>query len=282
MSFGKSGPHVKQLDSGSKVIIYNLRTARIHTYVSPEDSFGDSTHIIESTNYLVIIDTQYLVKYSKDFRKYADSLNKTIAGVIITHSHPDHYFGLATAFSDVPSYALRSVINQIEKSGDMMILESRKELGDKVPDKFMVPTTILEEGEITVDGIKYNYTEYFDAEDKSQVVTELPDLKVVIVQDLVYNGYHPWLEKDINGWIKSLYDVSEKYKGDPIVLVGHGYPTSPKIYPVMKKYLSDANKIITHYKDDKDYKKKIEQALIERYPKYKGRQIIPMYLKYFP
>ncbi|MBI4650363.1 MBL fold metallo-hydrolase, partial [Candidatus Desantisbacteria bacterium] len=51
------------------------------------------SHIIESENKLVIIDTLLLRPYAERLRKYADSLNKPIERVIITHFHPDHWLG---------------------------------------------------------------------------------------------------------------------------------------------------------------------------------------------
>ena len=280
MSFGKSGPHVKRLESGSKIIIFNLIKGRIHTYVAPEKSFGNATHIIESENYLVIVDTQYLVPYSKDFRKYANSLNKPIAGVIISHAHPDHYFGLTSAFSDVPSYALLEVIEDIKKNGPQMIKDSKKTMRDLIPDKITIPNNILIEGEVKIDNIKYRYTKYNNAEANTQVVIELPQLRVVIVQDAIYNGYHPWLGHHTKGWIDMLDSIKKKYKNDGIVLIGHGIPASPQIYDVMKKYLVNSENIISKYAPNK---KDIEKALVEKYPNYKGRGIIPMYLEYmFP
>ncbi len=280
MSFGKSGPHGKRFDSGAKLITYNLNKARIHTYVAPEKSFGNATHIIESGKYLVIIDSQYSVPYSKEFRKYANSLNKPIAGVIISHAHPDHYFGLTSAFSDVPSYSLSEVIRDIKKNGPQMILESKKKMGDLIPNKITIPNNILHPGKVTIDGITYIYTKYDNAEADTQVVIEIPKLRLVIIQDAVYNGYHPWLGPNTKGWIKLLDTIKERYKKDGIVLVGHGMHASTKIYDVMKQYLRDSEAIINKHKGDK---KAIEKALIEKYPKYKGRHIIPMFLEYmFP
>ena len=277
MSFGKSGPYGKRFESGAKLVTYNLGKGRIHTYVAPEKSFGNATHIIESKNYLVLVDTQYSVPYSKEFRKYANSLGKPIAGVIISHGHPDHYFGLTSAFADVPSYALSEVIRDIEKNGPQMVKEGKKTMGDLVPNKVTIPNNILHPGKVTIDGIEYIYTKYNNAEADTQVIIEIPKLRVVIIQDAVYNGYHPWLGQHTKGWIDLLNVIKEKYKRDGIVLVGHGMPASPKIYSVMKQYLVDAEDIFSKYGTDK---KAIEKALIEKYPKYKGRHIIPMFLGY--
>ena len=277
MSFGRSGPHVNRLKSGAKIVTFNLDKARLHTYVAPEKSFGDASHIIESVNFLTIVDTQYMVPYSEEFRAYANKLGKPIAGVIISHAHPDHYFGLTSAFSDVPSYALSEVIEEIKKNGPIMIEESKKELGDLVPDRITVPTNILELGDLVIDGITYRYKKFDKAEADSQVVIELPELNTVIVQDAVYNGYHPWLGQYTDNWINLLNTLKKDYKDNYVVLVGHGNPASPEIYDEMKKYLMDSKQVISKSRGDRD---KIMEELVRKYPKYKGRKIIPMYLAY--
>jgi predicted enzyme related to lactoylglutathione lyase/glyoxylase-like metal-dependent hydrolase (beta-lactamase superfamily II) len=277
MDFGRSGPSVSRLKSGAKVVTFNLNKARLHTYVAPEKSFGNASHIIEGPNFITIVDSQYMVPYSKELRKYADSLEKPIIGVIVSHAHPDHYFGLASAFSDVPSYALKEVIRDIKTSGPQMIQEAKENLGDLVPDKITIPTNVLELGEVNVDGIRYRYSKIEKAESDVQVVIELPEINTVIVQDAVYNGYHPWLGGNIDNWTETLDKLKKTYKDDYIVLVGHGMPGDPDVYDEMKKYLQTSKNIL---KSSKGSSEKVQKELTQAYPKYKGSSIIPMYMKY--
>lgn len=279
MSIVKNGIDQVKLPTGAKVIIYNLGKVKIHTYISPEESLGTTTHIIETPNYLSIIDSQYMIPYSKEFREYANSLNKTIAGVVISHSHPDHYFGLTSSFSDVLSYALPQTIEDIKTKGPTMIKESKKELGSLVPDHVTVPTNVLHLGDVVVDGLTFSYKKYDRAEADTQVVLELPELQTVIVQDAISNRYHPWLGQYTDNWIQLLHRLKSDYKNDKTILVGHGNPSSSRAYDRMIKYLEDSKSIIAQSGGDK---KIIEEKLIAAYPNYKGRHIIPMWLKYLP
>ena len=81
---------------------------RIHSFISSftDNNIANATHIIESANKLVLIDGQFLAPYAAKFRQYADSLGKPIDRLFLSHRHPDHWFGLGPAFSDVPVYAL--------------------------------------------------------------------------------------------------------------------------------------------------------------------------------
>lgn len=281
MTFGLSGPHKKKLKHGD-VTIFNMGKARLHTYVAPENSFGDATHIIETPNFLSIVDTQYMKPYTQEFRNYVNSLNKTIAGVIVSHSHPDHYFGL-WAFDDVATYALPEVIEDIKNKGPAMIKESNKNLKDMIPDHITVPKNSLYLGEITVDGLLFRYKKYDNVESDTQLVIELPEIKTVIVQDMLYNRYHPWVDKHVQNWKQTLPIVQKEYKDDHMILVGHGPPTSPGSYNRMLKYLTDLETILEQAKQEDGTldKKSIETLLIEKYPKYKGKNIIPMWMEYY-
>ncbi|MCX6635651.1 MAG: MBL fold metallo-hydrolase, partial [Acidobacteria bacterium] len=76
----------------------------LHCLSSGEDGEFVNSVIIETGRALVVIDTMNLIPYSRELRSYADSLGKTIERVLITHAHPDHWFGL-DSFKDVPTFA---------------------------------------------------------------------------------------------------------------------------------------------------------------------------------
>ncbi|RLC02043.1 MAG: hypothetical protein DRI57_30455, partial [Deltaproteobacteria bacterium] len=162
---------------------------RIHTYLS--DAL-QATHIIESANSLVLVDAQFMAPFAKEFRSYADSLGKPVERVIISHGHPDHFFGLGAAFDDMSDriYALEGVRQFIETVGPGMLENMRPRLGDAAPDKIVVPTRVIEPGAETIDGVRYEFERYEDGEASEQLVIRLPDLNILIVQDLAFNSLH--------------------------------------------------------------------------------------------
>ena len=92
-------PTVQTLPEGGTVFVSGNKRAKIHTYVSPDNLV--TTHIIESRNSLVIIDTQDEEPWATEARDYIDSLDKDIDRVILSHSHPDHTGGLRLALYDI-------------------------------------------------------------------------------------------------------------------------------------------------------------------------------------
>ena len=74
----------------------------IHSLTAPVQAFANSTHIIETPNTLVLVDTQFFLPNAVDVRAYADELGKPIDRLYITHEHPDHFLG-SEAFDDLES-----------------------------------------------------------------------------------------------------------------------------------------------------------------------------------
>jgi glyoxylase-like metal-dependent hydrolase (beta-lactamase superfamily II) len=80
----------------------NPRTgATVHIYVAPPDGLFVTSHLVETEHELTVIDAQFRPEHAAEVKAYADSLNKPIARMIVTHAHPDHFVGAKT-FGDIP------------------------------------------------------------------------------------------------------------------------------------------------------------------------------------
>ena len=57
--------------------------------------------VVELENSVVVVDTLLALSSTQELRRQAESFNKPIEAVLMTHGHPDHYSGLKV-FDDVP------------------------------------------------------------------------------------------------------------------------------------------------------------------------------------
>src|ERR1035441_2654996 len=121
---------------------------RIHTFVSSfaYGNIANATHIIETKNQLVLVDGQFLVPYARAFRDYADSLGKPIERLYLSHRHPDHWFGLGTAFADIAIYAFPEIIDFVKEHGEDSRKDHLQKLGNLAPDKIVVPQNVASPG----------------------------------------------------------------------------------------------------------------------------------------
>lgn len=244
-----------------KVVVTDKAGIRIHTYVSPEESTLVTSQIIESRHGLVVVDAQFLVPYARELRRYADSLGKPIQRVMVSHAHPDHWFGLAE-FSDVPIYSLADTRQVITEKGRERLDALRQSMGELVPTAVVAPGHVLAPGAETIDGVRYEYERFTDAEGDVHLLIKLPDAQTVIVQDLAFNNVHLFLGNNTpQHWIIILESL-QTLKGYNTVLVGHGEPTDKSVYGDNIGYLKDAISVLDKARTTQELKSK----MLERYP----------------
>ena len=247
----------------------------IHTFISSfaDDNIADATHIIESRYQLILIDGQFLAHYARAFRAYADKLKKPIARLYLTHTHPDHWYGLSTAFRDVPIYALPETKAIIEKHGQESRTQHLEKLGDQAPPaELVVPTAIANLGTETLDGVQFVFSKVIDTETAFHLIIGLPQLKVAVVQDLIYSGTHLYLTKNMVHWIQILGDMLlSEYD---LFLAGHGVPADKNEVARNIEYLAAANQAIANGLKNNVLK----DFMLQRYPDRKCPAIFDIYL----
>jgi glyoxylase-like metal-dependent hydrolase (beta-lactamase superfamily II) len=267
-------PMSVQLPDPIKMIVKQAGDVRIHTFVSSfaYDNIANATHIIESKNKLVLVDGQFLVPYAKKFRDYADSLRKPIDRLYLSHRHPDHWFGLGTAFGDIAISALPETISFIEEHGEDSRKDHLKKLGDLAPDRIVVPQKIAGQGEETIDGVKYIFDKVTDTEIDFLLTIRLPELRVYITQDLIYSGTHLYLTKDMEHWIRILEEMLlSDYE---LFMPGHGLPADKNEVARNIEYLSAARQAIGKGLPKDAFK----DFMLQRYPERKCPGIFDIYL----
>jgi len=265
-----SGP----LPEAGALTVIPLKNLRIHSYQAPETAVFVNSHILETKSRLIIIDTQFLRPHAQQFRRYADSLNKPIDRVIITHSHPDHWFG-CEFFRDADIYALQEVADQIREGGDAMMQAYAPAFGDAITDTTAVPQKIIKPGTETLDDVTLAYGKADGAEAGVNLVIELPDNRVLIGQDLIFNRVHAFLrQNDIDPWLSLIRRFQEKPYD--IVIVGHGLPGNMQTLVEMERYLTDAKSALAASNDIATLK----QHLVGKYPFYQGELILDISSRY--
>ena len=151
------------------IIVKKQGDIRVHTFIASDtgDNIANATHIIESKNALVLIDSQFLAPDATKFRKYAKDLRKPIERLYISHRHPDHWFGLAQfEEDDIPIYALSKTIEYIENSGEDLRQKHLDKMGKEfVPQKVIVPQKVAKQGGAeSIDGVTYVFDRVVDTE----------------------------------------------------------------------------------------------------------------------
>jgi glyoxylase-like metal-dependent hydrolase (beta-lactamase superfamily II) len=210
----------------------------IHTYTSPEAGWLVNTHIIELPTQLLVVDAQYTLTFASEVVRYAETLEKPITRVYISHFHPDHLLG-AAAFS-APLYALAEVIAKIDAVGDRVASEEHEK-----------------------------HLRLQLAETENALMIALPDHGILIAQDFLYHGVHVFLgERAFDTWIQMLQEF--KMLPYDLLLAGHGTSGGPEIYDQMIQYLSFAKEALAKSSSGEDLK----ERLIAGFPNFGGRVLL--------
>ena len=186
-----------------------------HTYGSPPQAVSVTAHVIELGDQLLVVDATMLPPTAAELGALIASTGKPVHTAYVSHEHPDHWGGVAAL--DTVSYRTLPEIR------DSMRAEAT---GGHFPE----PVSLLNGADLAlgateIGGVPVEFRAYDNAEAPKTIVAVLPEQKVAVVQDLVYNGVYFAPGVDRQNWIATL----EQLRDDPAfetLLVGHGLPTS--------------------------------------------------------
>jgi len=186
-----------------------------HTYVSPAQAVHVTSHIVEFDDQLLLVDSTFIPQTAQEVADAIANTGKPVGMAVLSHEHPDHW-SAADVFEGV-QFATLPVIREA------VIAEARAR-GSQAPGN-IANGPDLDIGMTEMSGVPVEFRHYENAEAPHHVVVVLPNQKVAIVQDLVYNGVFFAPGVDRANWISIL----ESLRDDPAcntLLVGHGLPTS--------------------------------------------------------
>ncbi|RKR05540.1 glyoxylase-like metal-dependent hydrolase (beta-lactamase superfamily II) [Flavobacterium sp. 90] len=262
-----------QLPPAKIYLVKDTGLVKVHTLVSPAPMFANATHIIELPDELILIDGQFFAQYGNEFRNLADSLQKPISRFYVTHDHPDHYLGMGDAFANVPVYALEEIKASLEKNAPKELKEKQHHMGNLIAGRLSLPTQIVEPGEENIGGVKFIFERVLDTESPSTLVIKLPELKIAIVQDILYHNTHAFVTGPIDGWKTALRKLREDTAYD-IFLPGHGKPANSSDLDNALIYLDQIETVKNDAINAEEYKNEV----LKLYPNYAGAKLIDIYL----
>ena len=237
-----------------------------HTYVSPAQAVNVTSHIVEFADQLLLVDGTMLPPTAQEVSALAASTGKPIGMAFLSHEHPDHWGGASfiegATFATLPE--IRDAVAAEAASG-----------------AFPEPTNVLngpdiEIGMTAISGVPVEFRHYENTEAPHMIVTVLPDQKVAIVQDLVYNGVFFAPGVDRLNWISTL----ESLRDDPAIetlLVGHGLPTTRGELDTAIAYLKVLDRVMSSAATPDDAAAELKAT----FPSYGGEFLLSLIPEYW-
>lgn len=181
--------------------------------------------IVETDEAVVVVDTTLAISSAQQLRAQAEATGKPIAGVLVTHGHPDHYTGLV-AFADVPKFASQGCIDFAHEEDEVKAAVAKQYLGDDYPDVRIFPDEVVKDGQVvTLGGVDFLFNDYGPGEsDADGTWTFTADgVTHVFLGDLVAQNCHSFFrDGHAHEWLRILDRLRTDLPPDAQLYLGHG------------------------------------------------------------
>jgi glyoxylase-like metal-dependent hydrolase (beta-lactamase superfamily II) len=214
---------------------------RIHTYAAAEPGLFVNSYLLETDEAAVLVDASLLVSDARALAARIAALRKPLAGVFVTHAHPDHFNGLPfVAGEDVPVYATDAVSQTIARIADAKREQWQPMYGDEWPDRYRVPDHPLPGGGVVeMAGLRVEVRDLGVGESHADsfLVIDPGDQRVAFIGDVAFHGTHSYLSDGHSSeWLATLDRLVDDLAGARLY-PGHGAPSGVELLADQRRYL---------------------------------------------
>ena len=166
----------------------------VEVFTGPESSFFSTSALVHGPTEALLVDTQLTLSAGRELAEWVAGRTGRLTAVLVSHPHPDHYFGteeILRLFPGTPVYAVPEVIEGIIATGLAKVAQWRPVFGDDITSFPVVPGP-LPGHRLRVDGAAVDVLALGQGDCSASSVVHVPSADALIAGDLVYNGTHLW------------------------------------------------------------------------------------------
>jgi glyoxylase-like metal-dependent hydrolase (beta-lactamase superfamily II) len=217
-------------------------TATVHRFPVGQERAFVNAYLVETAAGVVAVDSLLTVSESRAMRHALEQLGKPLRAVLLTHSHPDPYAGLAqlVADDDVPIIAPQGVIDAIARDDAAKDAIVGPMFGDEWPSRRIFPNTPIRDGaSVTFDDVEFTVIDLGPSESPHDSPWILgADAKTVFLGDQIYDHKHCYLADGFHReWLANIATLGERFPADATFHIGHGGPVGGEMWDWQRGYI---------------------------------------------
>lgn len=244
--------------------VYDFGDIKLHAYKT-NDFIDDEVFIVEKDGKAVIIESPCFFDNNVELAEYLKDTE--VEGMLIAY----HGAG-ATFLPDVPKYATQNAVEYSANGGGKALINNFTTVfGNTFDSSVHGITDVIDEGTITIGGIKFVIKKTADAFD-----VEIPEINAVYTHMLGHDchsivagaAHADGIISELNNYIAKGYDL---------ILTSHYTPEDLKDAKTKIDYLENLKKIAEDCADAESFKAEVQK----QYPEYSGRNYLDMTAGFF-
>ena len=180
----------------------------IQSYAAKNSGIAEISVVILGEQEAILVDAQWRSSDAKEVAKMITDSGRELTHILITHGHPDHYWGLGTILEVFPTakvLAREGVRTEIANQFAAKWIHWQPLMGDDMPLTPVVPD-VLEGDKLLLEGKEIRIIDLPPNEVENSVVYYVPSAQALIAGDLIFSRMHAYFA-DLNnpsGWIEAL------------------------------------------------------------------------------
>jgi glyoxylase-like metal-dependent hydrolase (beta-lactamase superfamily II) len=199
-----------------------------------------NAYLVHGPEGVTIVDGMLTVSDARKVRAVLDAGAADLAGVVITHPHPDHYAGLAHIVDgqDVPIVATAEVDSVIRRDDALKETIVGPMMGAEWPDRRVFPNHIVKDGDIvTLGGVDLRVRSLGPGESFADTIWQLDD-DTLFIGDVAYHAMHAFLgDGQWPNWLEVIDRLERDLPSSATLYVGHGPPGGKELLAAQRRYI---------------------------------------------
>lgn len=243
---------------------------RIEVFTGPETAFFATSSLIMGERTGILIDAQLTRSAGRELAEWIAGKDRELLAIVITHQHPDHYFGaeeVLRLFPRAQLLAAPQVVEAIARTGAAKVAQWKPVYGDDIPDQPLLPAALLPQP-LMIDRQQIRVLHLGQGDCESSTVVHIPSAGTVAAGDFVYNGTHVWTADTDPAqrieWMHNLARIADL--GAERVIAGHRAPGADddaiRVLSFTGEYLQDFDRALAEHPHDPEA---LTAAVNERY-----------------